>query len=851
MSDTEISIQNARQLAAMDPSLFDAFERKKKHNQQTANTSTKDDNKGLDKRLRNLAIATVDRLKENRQMMDMLPDLILLKRFYIASILSPKDLYRTEVRFTCEHSDSSLAAALTEYVQNYFDATNLNSQLNEILEDALFDHGAFIRAVLPEGVIRNMSASLLERLNKHRTGKETKQKISLESLYEQSSAHLTGGFFLGVTASNMFTMVDDFRLLAAPSVAETAHSKDVYANIASSVGLESADLLTLVSDNIETDLDGKALEIRLSLESTIPLHPPGDPSNHMGYYVLLDGKNRPLSSRTDTYRTADDIKTKLSSALREDNSAVANAFNGISVAELKRQETDFNPDTLLEMFDKSLKSELKSVLDKTPLGAAVEVEYSEQVKRLIFNELLDGHKPKMLYLPKEMVSYFAFDYDDYGMGKSLLEATKVYGNMRVMLTFVDLIGAVRSAIPETLLNITIDEDEIDKPAYIEMVVEEYLNSSFRELPLNSFSPSDMMRGLSAMGIRVDVQDNEKWTANKVTVERNTQNYQPVDRDLSDDLKRRHYAGFGFSPETVDSAMAGELATVFHSRNALNSKAILEQQMRFEEMLSEDTQRRLRLSGSAVNEMYAIAEKELSKREREERAEDLAEEEERLKGTSEESDNKDKQTPKEEDVREVVQRRKERDKVIALAVDEAIRGIKARLPDPDLSAYRSAAEAYREYADFVDTVIEAYVTDDMETMYRNAGWDRPIDEIRVMLTGSIKREWLKEQNLLPVLDHLLDTSKESEFLPNIKSHIKDLAAFMKRVRGAYDKAEQTLTTKDAEPPTPEGPAEDGSGGDDTTDAAPADTEEPADTPASGDDDPFAGFDDSAFNFKLKE
>jgi len=86
---------------------------------------------------------------------------------------------------------------------------------------------------------------------------------------------------------------------------------------------------------------GKPMLMKLPTESTIPVFIPGDPSNHIGYFVMLDGNGKPLEldlTETDEqylynfFETSENTQFNLTK--KSYNNLVNSVTKGIDINEL-------------------------------------------------------------------------------------------------------------------------------------------------------------------------------------------------------------------------------------------------------------------------------------------------------------------------------------------------------------------------------------------------------------------------------------------------------------------------------------------------------------------------------------
>jgi hypothetical protein len=510
----------------------------------------------------------------------------------------------------------------------------------------------------------------------------------------------------------------------------------------------------------------------------------------VGYYILLDVNGTPLSTIK-----ADDNLGKLKEQLNK--AAAGTALGGLiestgfTIGQFTKS-VNADPKTFINKYIELVDEELESQLKNGVYGPEVKVSKPTEVYYTMLSRVLESKQTRLLYIPKELVGYFAFYYDDNGVGKSLLEDTKVFGSLRAILMFAEVMAGVKGAVGRTRLDITLDGDDPDPNATVEAIIQHFSGMQTEALPLGRLAAGDIVRALQKAGIEVNIDGGEAFPGTKTEVTDSTREYHSPDSELSDKLRRMQYSGFGIPPEIVDSAMEGELATVVVSRNQLYAKQVMEYASSFEKMASSFIRTYIRCSG----ELLGII----------------------------------------------------RDAVGEEKTLRFIESIELKLPSPDLAGVRSQAEAFTEYSEAVDKVVESYVTSDMLSDWLNGEVDSAmLSSLRISIANLMKREWLTQQNIFPEIATKLASGEVSDriieynatTLKSLEKILTKLAKAELKVGGAINKAREPEPEPEEEEEEPmddssEEPTDDS--GDLGTDTEESGEEENTDAlPEEGEDD----------------
>ena len=114
---------------------------------------------------------TATQIRDNQNILEMLPDMELCRQFMVSAIISPSDMVSTDVSYKMDGDTlpAALVTALIEELKDKFDdAYPFEEHLEDIISNALYVKGAHAILVLPE-------SSIDYTINSN-------QKISTESL---------------------------------------------------------------------------------------------------------------------------------------------------------------------------------------------------------------------------------------------------------------------------------------------------------------------------------------------------------------------------------------------------------------------------------------------------------------------------------------------------------------------------------------------------------------------------------------------------------------------------------------------------------------------------------------------
>lgn len=764
--------------------------------------------------LTNTVEDTIISIREAKTLMDALPDLELQKDIIISSVLSPNDMISTELIYSVDTDlFGDIANELIQNIKNYFDNDyKITEELTRWLERALFIEGACPIGVIPETAIDEAINSNLkitkedfdsiykngDLLNpavfgilgnpkyKSNNNKTNFNQMSLESFsvsanISQYDAHITG---LGIT------VVDNPSILKTPKlIAKLREQKiaEIYHN--NHFGLESFKpkfiddptsiypvrrnenkdgivyLKTL--DTLEKKNIGHPTVFMFPTEAVIPVHSPADPSDHVCYFIALDEYGNPIRGEYNSDQT-EELRNDFNSTVNGNmTSQMINTARRMGI----RDVDSYNKNDLDQMTRLYSQVIEKDLMDRMEAGGfnskGLKFHTATELYKLMFSRALKQLNTQLLFLPKDYMTYIAFDYKPNGVGRSLLEKTKIIGSLRMVNTITDAIANAKSAIDHRTLEIKLDPDDPDPIKRTEQYIHEFQRATKADFPLGNNSYADIANYLQKAGVQVKITGHEGMPDMGMEFSNQRYDYTKPDSDYTEGLAKRHSMGLGAPPETVQNLENIEFATQIISKNAFFAKISMWRQkiaaQHFTDHIVKYT-----LNSQPLMSMLA----------------------------------------------EVIEAN--RDKLVkidtkysseACAVVFA-KNIRVTLPEPDLAQLEMQSEAFDVYIGLVEKALPFFVSSQIiATEDQGDRISQVIDHVVEILKAFYARKWLIDNNVLPELFDLVNTTLDAEenfsFLmehdklmdmlaPNLRDFIIKGMKRGKTNDGITEKAEELLT-----------------------------------------------------------
>lgn len=360
-------------------------------------------------------------------------------------------------------------------------------------------------------------------------------------------------------------------------------------------------------DSINRRSVGRPLVQSLPAEAVIPLHVPGDPKRHIGYLVLYDENGHPI-----TLAGAEQVVARASALYNATNSSNAvgrSAMGSMIISKAARNLTGGNDVTqfheLSKIFEELVEEDILTRLKNGAFPTGAEIADTNDLYTLMLARTLSSMRTRIVFIPVEMISYFAFDYHNNGVGKSLLDANKMLISMRAGMLLARTTGEMRNSIPLTEVTVKIDEDDPDWEKTLEDSIDLMSKTRQPQYPLTTLAVNDLMDWIHRAGFVYKFEGHPQMPDSGYTFEKIRHDNQLPDQEFYQELGKQLYMGFGIPPELMDTTYDPEFATAIAARNIMFTQTILEQQKKASAMITDDIRRLVLSDGTIVSEIVTM------------------------------------------------------------------------------------------------------------------------------------------------------------------------------------------------------------------------------------------------------
>lgn len=804
----------------------------KTRNQANKITAATVQRQAIQQPVRDLAHSIV----ETQTVMQMHPDLEIAAQILISCILAPEDLTTVEVNYSAKDSDlpSDIVSSLIDIVRRYMDEVhNIKAELPKILRAVLIDAGCYPIAVIPENSLDDLInhrvgaednsrkeanvGAIFNTGSKGILGSPVAAQPSLagkrlsagledvfsfkpkRSIHNDIPTEMTA--IRGDVKLNLgIEVLDNPALLHVPELAAKIRTRAIrhnfgmegwfnnmqereeqMSNSAFARNTRERTFKSLRPDYTEIrpvlqkelasrKAIGCPLIIRLAPTAAIPVYQPGYPERHIGYFVPIDSEGNPIDI-TDPTQLQQDL------SFRMGNSG-ANGLASYLTAEVKnnidgwdytnQRHIDYAAQIYAGMVEDDLVARLRNGL----YGRKFSIANNLEIARLMLSRTLKNDHTTLLYIPVEMLSYFAFRFNKNGTGRSLMQDGHVVNAMRSVVTMANLFRSVRNSIARTKVTVEMDEDVEDPQSEFEFIKGELIRSR-SSMPIYTSDPTEITNWLGAAGYEFEVQGNPGMPTTKIDFSDAASSTSMPDDKLDETLKRKSLGVLGINPELVDASSSSvEFAAQVWNNNALLNKRVIQIQDEFVPYFEEHNKRLLWNSETVLERMRVVVRDHISRVKKVKSigelfsidAETVTIKEVDAKGNRVETDT----TMLD---REIV------DYVVERFVQDLL---EAKLPRPNTSTLDSMTEYMEKYKAALDMKIEAIISSELLNTETGGEISGYIDTIKAMVRAHFMRAEMARIGFLPEVDNIVVQNDLGQPVINLQNELSEHSKGLIRV-----------------------------------------------------------------------
>lgn len=468
-----------------------------------------------------------------------------------------------------------------------------------------------------------------------------------------------------------------------------------------------------------------AMDVILPAEAVIPVCMPGSEDEPAAYLVMHDHSGNAASVKTIG---------SIESLIYSSNTSFTDLVNTVSRS-LSLDESDVNaviPKISEKYADITERTLIKS-LENGRFGEGVTLGKNNDFFRVMAARHMAKRDTYILCVPAEQLAYFAVDKDVNGIGRSIIDKTKVLSTARMIHLFATMRGMINNSTRDILYTIELPEEELDPERAIAQIKFDAINKHNTTAP-EWGDPSDIWAQTHNAGLHFKVMGNENYPSSNIDITDNTPDYKLPEKEL-DDLFVRHVCTAALvDPDLVLQPENIEFASQIWSKSLISTKQVIMKQQGINQTLTNYCKSYTYSSGPLLDRLVDVIKSS--------------------KGFN-----------KEEDSAKVA-------RWVRLFIDN----LSVSLTQPDTSFTKSQMEEYTVKMDIIDKILEGIVTDEVASQV-----DLDATKLRSIIRTWYSISWLRNNSVeTDLLNIFLDETDHTNIVKDITDRNTTIGKLVARI-----------------------------------------------------------------------
>ncbi|MGL5648897.1 MAG: hypothetical protein ACRDDY_13700 [Clostridium sp.] len=612
----------------------------------------------------------VQRARDARDIYNISPDLKYAAAMGTAMILSTDDLITVSVIYESSSNNlslemrSRLAAAVNNHMRSH---VKLNDKLYDIVYNMRFVYGSYPIVVLPEASVNDIingdiTAGKLGHESRSDKDKlppitiknlgilgspnDAPSRIGIESYFVRRSAsrnaedwsirntvHIPEVNIDELNVNLDFSITDNIQVLRLPEIKRQYDS----ANVSSYLGNENytipraadywdkieeekpdVDLFTSKTFKYQHIVAMKAANMTsrpsvdhpmlwdLPAASVTLVHSPGTFLKPIGAIVLLDELGYPISENNHHTMILNNHISRNMTSVNID--AVAKA-TGVA----KNRVYSWTERRLAELTRDMVTAKFVNSIKNGNYGHDnIQLADNDSFIRTMMAASLSNKRTQLLFIPAEQLTYFATEYDENGIGISVIESAKILASMCIGNKFASMHAAINNARAITTASIRLDPDELDPEAKIERHRDILASSVSQPIPITG-SAEDWNKHIANRGVVINIEGNEHYPSTTMDIKTETSRYEYPDESIALELKKDLYTAMGTNPSVIMDGGPVETATEVTVKDLHAAKLAMTEQSKLSPQLTHLVKSYIYSDPLLLDELAKIVEEVINER----------------------------------------------------------------------------------------------------------------------------------------------------------------------------------------------------------------------------------------------
>jgi len=715
-------------------------------------------------------------IENNEDILNIFPDLELAKEILVSSILSPNDMVSVNLNYKIKNIQLpvDIKTMISDTIRNHVkEEYNYLDKLPTIIEETLFSKGSYAEIIIPDSFISKSKLKITAGLE---STVDAISKINNTGIIRTKSLLKDGN-------ESILEITDNSSVLLAEDIYYKQIEENLENNLAgTTVGYEAnvvlnkafrnevEEVVTITNDGNNS---GIPLVKKVFPESVIPICSKTDPSKHFGYFILVDETGAPLNTEltNDPIVGLDNSKNENSMLTKK----ILNRAKKLLYDTLGKEPTLSN---LNELKEELVIKKLQTVLKDSKIGkiAKLDINDREEIIDILLDRILKSKKTKILFVPENLLAYYAIRYRKNGTGESLLERITVLSSFRAIIIFVSLLSFIKSSIPITNVNAQLDENDVDYEKTMEKIMSEVLKNRQLNLPIGILKVDDLVDWVHKIGFAFNFK-HPGLPDIDINIEEKNPEVEPVNTDLKQMIDKHIILALGLTPEIIDNAYSPDFATTIVANNTLLNKRISKYQEQFNKLITKNIKKQ------------AIADGLLKRK-----LEDII-------------------RPNIKSIKTYLKRIKHNlninieellkigdDTLVDFIIRNSIKGLDITLPKPEIKDNDNLGDLFNKYKDSLDNVLDLLFSEDALPEELIGEFSGKIENIKNVIKTILIKKWISENGYLTDVTELMTIGDDGKptlnLLEEYETYVevleKAVLPFLKTIKKKSEQIDKKLS-----------------------------------------------------------
>lgn len=745
--------------------------------------------------------STTQAQTDAKNILEVNPELEMAGQILTACIVSPNDLGSASLHWSTSDivGDSELTDKLLNYVKDFFVNTyKLEDKIEDWIYKALFTNGSFPITIIPESSLDEIING--PNHNPHKFSFED-AKTQLSDVFEErkkkylEQVKSPGGLAASLESDIPFNKKPNVKSAAvgtvsmtcdvsklrlgqfnhmhrrneATSTLMTSFEADVKYDLDSDGKISKQQLASMfharkanganpyvkvkTSDQTSRANIGHGMAMFLPPESVAPVISPGNPENALGYLVLLDENKNPISrGRSSNYF---DMMRSQATQQSETIGAVHGHLMGQNIN--RSDVTSRTVDMLFREFSSQVSSDALGRLRDGLYSEEVEMGDNNEFFKIMFTRTLQRNNTEILYIPAELMVYFAFNYNDEGVGLSLLEKNKMLSSLKSVIKFSNAMTNMHNAVPRRNYNVEFDETDEDPDKTAMKIMHNVATGMSNGYPFAHTNPASIINSMLMAGCNFNFTGHPEYNDTKVEVEEVRNERQVVDREYEDAVGNDLLQGLRMIPELVNSSTTVDFASELTNRNLMYNKTVKSNQKISNEHLLDFVTKYTLNSGTLTSDLLKI-----------------------ISQHKVQKDSKMVEEFENETKRELETKEQEGDGKRTTVMEyylQFLERLRVALPSPEETKVSNQLQLFDAYSQAIEQAVGKILTNErLQVILGDEARDY-VEPIREMVVSYLLRNYMSKNNIFPELMEVLNL-EDGEKLKDIEHTYNQQSGFEK-------------------------------------------------------------------------